>query len=73
MSKIREIHELLTNIQKGVSEKREQEEIEYLELNKQHNPKHLSIHLVKENLEHTKGQLYEVNYILDNFWDIISK
>jgi hypothetical protein len=72
MSKIREIHELLWNIQKGVSEKREQEEQTITKDIDNKEIKHL-VQLKRESLEHTKGQLYEVNYILDNFWDIISK
>ena len=70
MTKIQEIHELLFNIQKGVSEKLEEQEktinINIGEINK--NPRY-----GKEiNREHTRGQLYEVNYILENFWKIIS-
>lgn len=71
MTKIREIHELLQNIQSGVSEKQE-EQIKTLEKEyKNHN--HELIQDLKISLEHTKGQLYEVTYILDNFWEIISK
>ena len=73
MPKIREIHELLTNIRTGVSEKLEQQEKTIEEYTESHNEKHLSYHIMKENLEHTKGQLYETNYILDKFWDIISE
>jgi hypothetical protein len=71
MTKIQEIHELLYNIQKGVSEKRE-EQIKTLEKEyKNHN--HELIQELKISLEHTRGQLYEVNYIIENFWEIISK
>lgn len=70
MSKIRELNDFLQTIQKDVSEKLEkQEETLEKEINK--NSSNLSD--LKESLEHTKGQLYETNYITDNFWKIISK
>lgn len=78
MTKIKEIHELLQNIQSGVSEKLEEQQ-ETLERKKridkeaETNLNAEIIQKLKESLEHTKGQLYEVTYILDNFWEIISK
>jgi hypothetical protein len=72
MTKIQEIHELLWNIQKGVSEKREEQE-KTLERHTNNNDDIQIIDAIKESLDHTKGQLYEINYILENFWKIISK
>ena len=69
MTKIEEIHELLQNIQSGVSEKLKEQE----KTLKQTTPSKEIQQELEISLEHTKGQLYEVNYILENFWDIISE
>ena len=76
MTKIREIHELLQNIQTSVSKKLEEQEDRLnrnIRIDKETGGREEIIQELKENSEHTKGQLYETNYILDNFWNIISK
>ena len=71
MTKIQEIHELLFNIQKGVSEKLKEQEKTIANIqNKEEKPN--LFQQLQTSFEYTKGQLYEVNYILENFWDIIS-
>ena len=69
MNKLEEIHSFLKNLQTMVSEKREQQELEL-----QQSTPNLELETeLQLSLEHTKGQLYEINYILENFWNIISK
>ena len=77
MAKIREIHELLQNTRTSVSEKLEEQKNKLdrnIRMNKEtEGGREEIIQELKESFEHTEGQLYETNYILDNFWNIISK
>lgn len=74
MNKLQTFHDFLSNIQKMLTEKLEKQEIDLKET--ENNVRLYNEELITElkiSLEHTKGQLYETNYILENFWDIISK
>lgn len=78
MTKIQEIYEFLSGLENSVSEKHQFESvIRIREEKKAEKTKKLEdleyAKQLAEIHEHTKGQLYEINYIIKNFWEIISK
>lgn len=70
MNKIEKIYNLLVECQMGVQEKANRNrEILRKPLKKgQHH-----LHEFCEQAQYTEGQLYELNYIISKFWDIIAQ
>lgn len=76
MTKIQELQEFLTEIQSSVTKKvqREREILAQTEKDQKANSKPIQhLHEYCEIVQYSEGQLYEINYILGKFWEIISK
>lgn len=69
MTKIGKLHDFLTEIQRSVQEKEnvQRDTLNHTKANKDNYNDFVITH------EHTVGQLYEINYILENFWRIVSE
>ena len=69
MNKAREFHEFLTELQAGVRKKEAAERDRLDDASKKEEyTQDLQVHHA-----YTEGQLYELCYILDNFWKIYGK
>ena len=74
MNKLRKIQEFLENINTGVAGKVEAQRTKIAKEEDRKSDVDYD-YLIDLRLAHeyTKGQLYEIGFILDNFWDIINQ
>jgi isochorismate hydrolase len=77
MKKIQRIVNLIEDLQDGVFKKHESESVQRVKaeekFNKSKTVKDCESAMIWVGIhEHTKGQLYELNYLLEEIWGIIS-
>lgn len=76
MNKLRKIHNLLSSLESNIFDKLQEQA--NIRLNAEENANRSKIFddldyakRLAESHEHTKGQLFELTYILEKFWEII--
>ena len=78
MTKLQKIYDFLTTLETGVFEKNKAQTVKRIEAEEKakKTKKLTDLEYAKqlaEAQEHTRGQLYEIAYIIENFWEIIEE